>query len=291
MVGLTQPDSLLRLLSVFAEGNRGERTALSRLQGDTRAYFSDALESSGRLMVAGAETYRAHATVSTLMRLVWSLVPTKLLNAPSPDFRGLAMRVLIERFGEFPQREEAARCLTMVFKRIRQYSRAGRLASSLDLDSIAHRDLLNEQRGRCAHCLYEFRSDNYFYGSEEDGVPAEPEQPRLGEVSLSVTLRKPELDHIIPLILGGDSSSNWQILCKSCNLGKSDQVSYLTGLLGNSQNRMGHLFHLTTAKRYAVLVDAIGNDEMMPSDGCYFRIFKKDSSGFSNPENLMGVYC
>lgn len=291
MPGYCQPDSLVKLLSLFAEGSRYERSSLSRLQGDARSYFSDSLENSGRLMIAGSELYRAHATISTLMRLVWSLVPVKLLNAPSPDFRSLAKRALHDRFGEFQRSEEAVRYLTTVFKRIRKYARAGRDASSLDFELMTHRELLVEQQGRCAHCLYEFKADNYFYAPEEDGISVVHEMPLDGEITLSRTLRKPELDHIIPLILGGDNPDNWQILCKSCNAGKSDQVSYLTGVMGSSQNRVGHLLHLTTAKRYAVLVDAPDAIDLRSGDGKYMRIFKKDEAGFANPENLIAKYC
>ena len=155
---------------------------------------------------------------------------------------------------------------------------------------ITHRRLLDDQRGRWNHCLYEFGATDHFYAIEDDGLPAESDALVDGELALSQTFRRPELDHIIPVILGGDGESNWQILCRSCNAGKSDQISYMSAMLGQSYNRLGHLYQLTAGKRYAIIAEASVEFETPKGDGRHFRVFKKEYSGLANPENLHAVY-
>lgn len=292
MNAIFQPLALSNLLFVFAEGSYSDRLAVARLGPGTRTFYSDALEASGRLLNAGAETFRAQATIAAVARLTWSLVPARLIDSPSPDIRGLAEKALLSRFGEFDGFDAVSRHLTIVFKRIRQYAREGRRAMSLDLDLIAHQQIFERQNGRCNHCQYEFKGDLYSYAVEEDAVVATRYNPLPGEIALEKTFRRPELDHIVPLILGGDSPQNWQILCKSCNLGKSDQITYIFSLAGQNYNRVEHLFGLTAGKRYAVIAESIFSGVLPtePLDGKWYRIFKKDKLGLSNPENLVAHY-
>jgi 5-methylcytosine-specific restriction endonuclease McrA len=44
----------------------------------------------------------------------------------------------------------------------------------------------------------------------------------------SKLLNAPELDHVIPFGLGGNSPSNLVVICKRCNLTKSDDISVIT---------------------------------------------------------------
>lgn len=205
----------------------------------------------------------------------------------------MAEKALINRLGEFEGIDAAARHLTVVFKRIRQYARGGRRSISLDLERVAHRELYDHQRERCNHCRYEFDSDHYLYAAEEEDVVTTKYFPVLGEVALDRTYRRPELDHIVPVMLGGDSPQNWQILCRSCNSGKSDQISYMFSLTGQSYNRLAHLFELTSGKRYAVIAEAIakGLPVTAPGDGQFYRIFKLQENGLANPENLTARYA
>lgn len=284
------PQSLALMLRIFSEGERNERVSLSRLEGVYKSHFSDSLELAGRLTVAGAESYRAHAAVATLTRLVWSLVPTRLLTATSPDFRGLAHKALSSKFGELDDGDDLVASLTVIFKRIRQYYKLGRMATSLDLELGAHQDLLRAQGYRCNHCLYEFKAEEYFYSSEDEGIPAESESHLVEEISLRKTFRRPELDHIIPIIFGGDNPENWQILCKSCNLGKSDQLGYLSSVMSNASNRMGYLTELTPGKRYAAIAE-FDRQKLLIEEGKYLRVFRIEPMGFLNPENLQARFC
>lgn len=290
MIKTADTHSLGALLKVFAEGKREDRLEIATLKGPLGGFFSDSVDSSGRLMASGAAAYRAHAAIAMLTRLIWSLVPTRLISSASPDVKALAQRALIGRFGSEYFDDEVTRYLTVVFKRIRTYALAGRQVQSLNLELIAHRTLLIQQGGRCNHCLYQFAASDHFYSVEDDGVPSGSSEAMDGELVLLQMFRRPELDHIVPVILGGDGEENWQILCRSCNAGKSDQISYMSLMHGQVNNRVGHLFSLTAGKRYAVIAEATRDEKPVTGDGRHFRIFRKDETGLANPENLRALY-
>lgn len=292
MPTVIQPAAVSRVLEIFAGGSQHDRLALTRLAPDVRSFFSDALESTGRTLGVGSEAVRAQATLATLTRFIWSLVPSRLLGGDSPDFRRLAEEVLLQRIGEFAGSDIVSRNLAVIFKRIRRYARTGRTATSLDLDQIRHQGILVRQSGRCNHCLYEFGPDLYRYAGEEDGISVTEYRPIQGEIALSQTYRKPELDHIIPLVFGGDQEENWQILCATCNRGKSDQVSYFFNVNSLNSNRLADLYSLTSGKRYATIAEARGvtPPEISAGDGRFYRIHKRDFSGLLNIENLVARY-
>lgn len=291
-MGVMHANALAKVLAIFVGGSRSDRLDLASFAKRSRMFFSDELESTGRV-VGSAEVIRAQAAITALTRFVWSVVPPGLLGGGSPDFRRLAEGVLRQRLGNFDGDAEVARDLAVVFKRVRQYAKFGRRATSLDLDTVRHRILLESQSGRCNHCLYEFGDDYYRFTIEEEGVVASPYVAVEGEVVLSPLYRRPELDHIIPLVFGGDSESNWQILCATCNRGKSDQISYFFGLAVPSSNRVSDLEDLTAGKRYAVIAETRsgGTAAVSEGDGAFYRIFRKDPAGYLNVDNLVARCC
>lgn len=285
--------SLCRLLRIVASGEKTDRLSLSRLDGASREYFSDALEAVARRADHAADTIRAHVTISTLLRRLWTLVPPTLLESRAPNFRALAHEALTSRYAATEITADDVGYLGVIFKRIRVGLRYGRRASSLNLELQAHRRLLDQQKNRCNHCLYEFGLDLYRYSVEEDDIPAEPYTAAPGELAPATVFRKPELDHIIPVLLGGDSEKNWQILCRSCNAGKSDLLSYFFNYTSRRYGRAADLLEVTAGKRYAVIADARGAETAIaaPGDGRFYRLFKRKEAGFCNAENLVARYC
>lgn len=277
------------LFSVLVDGDRQNRLAVSRLESPLRELFSDSLDQSSRLLAGDVESFRAHASLSALVRIIWSLVPSRVLTGSSPDFLGLASDALIRRFGRNGNHQRLSKQLAVIFKRIRRYARDGRQATSLDLELKSHQDLFHAQSGRCNHCLFEFFSDSAIYAAEDDGIPVAEGLPVAGELTLARTFRRPELDHIIPLILGGDSPENWQILCKSCNIGKSDHVAHSFTMGSRSYSRVEHLLDLTPGKRYSVIAQADPEFRSLvkPGDDLALRVFRRDDWGLNNPENLI----
>ncbi len=184
--------------------------------------------------------------------------------------------------------EQIARNLTIIFKRMRNYRSGGRRASGLDLTLTEHSPLLSAQHGRCNICLYKFRNDLDFYAPEEDELAIAAEEPAPNEIALFPLYRTPELDHIIPVILGGDSSSNWQILCRSCNRGKGASLG--AHLRGDqfAFSRLDELTSMTAAKRYAVIAAARRHTDQSSCehDSEHLRVFKLDASGLLVMHNL-----
>lgn len=282
LVGLTQ------VLSIVAHGSQAQRLSLVRLEEETRTFFSDVLDPTTRS--SGADVIRAHACLAALMRTLWNLVPQRVFSAGSPDFRSLAHAALRRRFGQGTFPESTASYLAVVFKRIRQYALTGRHASSLDLELQSHRHLLDVQAGRCNHCRYEFNAELYHYLAEEEGVAADSYEPRPGEVYFPPVYRRPELDHIVPVLLGGDNNDNWQILCASCNRGKSDLLVYFGGFQQTGAGRMSDLFAMSTGKRFAVISETPSQVSTHSGDGKFFRVFRANPDGFLNRENLVARY-
>jgi hypothetical protein len=285
--------SLSRLMRVVAAGSHEDRIALSRLDPGSREFFSDALSSVARYADHAADTIRAHVAISVLIRRLWTLVPPAILEGAAPNFGNLARDALASRYRPEDFGANDVGHLSIIFKRIRNGIRHGRRSTSLDLELESHRELLCCQQNRCNHCLYEFGLEMYRYAVEEDDVPAEPYISMADEVVLSTIFRKPELDHIIPILLGGDGGANWQILCRSCNAGKSDLLSYFFNYSSRRHSRPSDLFELSAGKRYAVIGEARANEVVATTehDGRWYRVFRRNNAGFCNAENLIARYC
>jgi hypothetical protein len=285
--------ALERLLGVFSVGTLTERLELTRVVESEKNFYSDALDLSSRLLENGSSAFRAFTTISFLTRIIWSLVPNKLLTSPSPDFKNLAKLSIENKFGNVDNIDALSKNLSIIFKRIRQYSLDGRSGvTSLNLSSTKHQLIFNRQNGRCNHCLFEFGNNLSKYYSEDEGVIAVPYISVKDEIVLDKTYRQPELDHIVPLVLGGDGPDNWQILCKTCNAGKSDLVNYMYIYASQSSNRYSQLIELSSGKRYSIISEyRIEDTDVAESDGSFYRIFKRDDNGLYSPDNLYAKYC
>jgi len=296
-LGFDYTPPLKKYINLLASGDRNDRTFLTRLDPNTTGYFGGSLEMVSNLLPDADQT-KAYITISLLTRILWSLVPRELVTSPLPDFKQLAKKSLSKfNISNDVDFDNLISDLAKIFKRIRRVYLEGRLnAKSLNLDNKLHLDLFKYQHKRCAICSYEFDLDQYRFSIEDDGIEAFPYFKQDNELCLSQTFRQPELDHIIPYVLGGDMPDNWQILCKSCNLGKSDYINYMSVFANQSSNRLSDLESLTYGKRYAVIAsnglfgDAI-SDHIFPGDGKFFRIFKKSEEGFLTSMNLDSKYC
>jgi len=124
-------------------------------------------------------------------------------------------------------------------------------------------------------------------------MAGEEYMPLEGEVYLNETYRKPELDHIIPYILGGDGDENLQILCRSCNCGKGESLSSFFRDNGLGLARINTKFSLTPAMRYIVIANL---RREIPLEECVesqrqIRVFKKNQNGLCLIDNLVARFC
>lgn len=280
--------ALRRFLQILVEGSRAARLSLVRLDERSGPFFGQLLEAVAR-HESDSDVVRAHATLALIVRSLWSMVPARLFSAIRPNYRSLAQEAIARHFDTSPVSAEFTHHLSTIFKRLRLHVVDGRHATSLDLERVAHQELLASQDGRCNHCRYEFASEPWRYAEEFDDVPSEPYDAHEGEVVADNVYRRPELDHVVPVILGGDSDENWQILCATCNRGKRDLLVYFGGFYQIGAGRMNELVGLSAGKRFAVIADA-RDPAVVSGDGKFFRVFRRDPQGFTNRENLVAKY-
>ncbi|MBW4504760.1 MAG: HNH endonuclease [Scytonema hyalinum WJT4-NPBG1] len=284
----TEP--FLRFLDIISRGKREQRQAIALLSEEAQELFDVSFEAMTKLAYGSPSPIRAHIALMALVRVLWNLAPIELFSQMSPNFRQLASRAIDERLNIATGNQELIRDLALVFKRLRSYHRHGRNTTSFNSSSSTQIEILKEQNWRCAHCLFPFEEDLDLYASEEDSVVIDNSSKKEDEVRLDITYRKPELDHIIPHLLGGDDPANWQILCRSCNAGKSDAISGLSRHFSHISVRTSDLSEFNPAKRFAVIADyrsAIQNLPILKTNE-FLRVFLKNPMGFMNIENL---YC
>jgi hypothetical protein len=232
--------------------------------------------------------FEAESSLLLATRTMWTLVPSLLFTAMDPNFERLAESSLRERFDVI--NDASVRHLALIFKRLRMYGREGRKGSSLNLDLRSHRAILEKQNCRCALCNYEFVENDLYLETEIDL----PEVAKLRksieeEVSLESYFRSPQLDHIIPIFIGGDSKDNWQILCTSCNQGKGDALAWIFRRGWLPFSNIASFDTLTASLRYAVLCKHRAQVENNPKEE--LRLLKIDLGKLVTFENLKAVEC
>lgn len=206
-------------------------------------------------------------SVIVLVKLLWYLIPLKVLESPDPDFRKIAFEICTNDLGiTNPEKSFVAKIVT-IFKNIRNYHRNGREATSLDLSRKDHDCLLKDQNGRCSNCFYKFKSGDIDLSYERDSdLLYDSASISDEEVVIEKLSRKPELDHIIPQFIGGDKPSNWQILCQSCNSGKSASLAWMFRPGWEGLSRISEGLKITSSMRYMV----IARDGFCKNPDCKF---------------------
>ncbi|MEX3639183.1 HNH endonuclease [Paraburkholderia sp. BR14320] len=286
-------EPLLRFLDIVSRGKREDRRALALLSSDAQRLFDASFDAVTKLAYGSSSSIRAHASLMAIVRILWNLAPVELFTQPSPNFKYLARRTIEERLSLGAGNEQLIRDLALVFKRIRFFYRHGRNTTSFDPSSSAQLSILHAQGWRCALCLFPFEDDLDLYAAEEESVVVDRHPAVENEIRLKEMYRRPELDHIIPHLLGGDDPENWQILCRSCNSGKSDAISGLSRHFSHSSVRTGDFSEFGASKRFAVVADYRSSSENLPVPTAdqFLRVFRRNRSGFLNIENLCCELC
>jgi 5-methylcytosine-specific restriction endonuclease McrA len=192
--------------------------------------------------------------------LIWrtflSLLPIAVFENPDAPCRGQVKDRMLHLLGEEPAPQEVD-AMVKVVKRLQRYGAGGRTrlnASSFDIDSAIHQKLLKSQKCRCAVCGYFFREIDLDPYQEESEVDLDEEETDgLNAHRLASNPKKACLDHILPIYLAGDRQSNWQVLCKECNAGKSDLLMGFEAREWFGHLRLKKIKKLTTSLRYMAL--------------------------------------
>jgi hypothetical protein len=190
-----------------------------------------------------------------LWRSFLALLPASILEQPEVPCRELVVGRLRYLLGIDPPESDVAEVMKVV-KRLQRFAIGGRTSigtSSLDMDRVTHRKILKRQSSRCASCGYLFREEDLdsTYSSDDTEESESEFLPRLRNPKKYS--RKAVLDHIYPIYLGGDCESNWQILCRTCNSGKSDLVLGFEGRGWFGAARLRDLTQVTAQLFYMVL--------------------------------------
>jgi hypothetical protein len=237
--------------------------------------------------------WRREIALVGVLRAFLSVLPSGIFEYPHEPCRPLIENRLHHMLGSAPNSSDVDLVLKVV-KRAQLYYREGRASARftrLDLSQIRHRKLLQSQSYRCANCGYMFSAGDV----EPD--PSSGQLPRL-DTPVSAIDRSPRrirrravLDHRLPVYIAGDEPTNWQILCWSCNNGKSDMLLGFESRSWFGRARLGEMVKVRAELFYMILRrDGRCNSCFRGSQQAELRLVRKDENGPSIYPNLM-AWC
>lgn len=277
------------LLHVFVDkDNKSERKAFT--QASSIAVKSYYLDYTKNIKSLGLQRDQIEGELSLILtiRLLWRLVPRRLFTQLDPDYEELASKSLKSEFSDSDS--TSVEMLSHVFRMLRTARKGEWPRATLDLNRPTHRKIMENQKGRCAACLYKFPEFAQSMIDEEDITYFQRLHSPIGdEITLEKYYGKPVLDHIIPYFLGGDGEENWQILCHSCNTGKGEALSWINRKGWMPPARISDCMQLTASMRYSKLICA--NDPESFEEDKQKRIYLKNPDMLIHFDNLEVVYA
>ncbi len=236
------------------------------------------------------DQWESEVALIALWRSFLNAIPIQALENPRTRCRPIILERLRFLLGEEPEESDVDQILQIV-KRLQRYNRLGRVGSrfaTLDLESASHSELFRKQSERCAVCGYRFTDEDLF------GFLLDYEESDEGERVEGSIRKVPHLDHILPVYLGGDREANWQILCRDCNLGKSDLIFGFESRSWFGSARISDLTTITKQQSYIVMKrDRHCVDCCRRPDQVELTIQRRDENGPFLYQNLktMCVEC
>jgi 5-methylcytosine-specific restriction endonuclease McrA len=190
-----------------------------------------------------------------LWRAVVSVLPAAIVERPSERCRDQVEERLSRLIGGPAVPSDVDRVMKVV-KRIQRYQRLGRgglSTSSLDLSLSTHSSILRRQSYRCTSCGYLFLSGDLEPDPSANDLPRVDSPLNQRDRSPKRLNRRAVLDHILPVYLAEDTEQNWQVLCATCNRGKSDSIVGFEGRAWFGGARIDDLSRVTSTLFYMVL--------------------------------------
>lgn len=223
------PSSMRQLLCAIAHGKPLDDAGLATLRALALLEAPDNL----RLSSVGQSNWSEETALVALYRTVSAVIPTSVIDDPESPCRSAIETRLQHLFG-YPPDADLVEAILAIAKNIQQYRLGGRRAiggRGLDLESAFHKGLLKRQHGRCACCGYRFLDDDLYSDEDPEESPMSTASDSRASIDRSPERfkRQANLDHRYPVYLAGTTQSNQQILCATCNAGKSDRLAGFEG--------------------------------------------------------------
>lgn len=177
--------------------------------------------------------------VISFYRAFWSAIPESIFDPRCHNISDEIELVAKRLFGSYTS--DDLRVTRVLVKRLRQYVILGRRTRVRSAEVIS---MLAAQSGRCAACGYAFAQhdiDAYDFTAEENS-----EEQIKG-------LNPPQVDHKIPVFIGGDARWNLQLLCRECNAAKGASLSWATHRAWVSRFSPSDIKSATAGERWLIL--------------------------------------
>jgi len=281
-------DSFADLLALFtAKDNDHQRQKFVSLNKRIKDIYYLNYVSNLLACDINREDFEGEASLVLVIKLLWKLVPIELFKCSDPDYENLAYISLKSEFGSSLPNSVVSN-LSTIFRRLRQFRLNTFRQSSLNLENPIHKEILNKQNHSCAVCFFRFPNLESLALDDPDLSLEDHYLAKTNEIVLNKYYRKPQLDHIIPFYLGGDGKENWQILCQTCNAGKSDSIAWLSRKTWMPPLRISDALELTPSLRYSILASyRMDNTNVKNTQNGILRIFKKNAQKLVFFENLL----
>ncbi len=275
------PESWLRLLDHLARG----------IPDDPAIMAASSLLEKKALLALGTtrdDEFEHEVALVALYRALLAVIPVAVLEDPRLACKPAVTSRLRHLLGREPD-AEMVRTLTRVVRRMQRY-RSGRKASSFDRWDPLHLERLRSQGGRCAGCGFEFGAAELEADASSDARPTVGSPLNDMDRSPLRLRRRAVLDHIYPVYLAGDRLENLQVLCATCNTGKSDMIFGLESRAWFGGARVSDLIRATPQVFYMTLrrdrrCAHCGRTPMQTE----LRIARRDQFGASLYPNLQAV--
>jgi hypothetical protein len=282
------PHSFVNLLETIAFGQNSSdlawQTAFDLHQEKINQDAGNYLELIGK-----TESFYSYSMpIQNSISAFWMLIPNDIHKIEIGTLKKYARDYLEILYPDVQVSDKFWNAYIVILKRIRNYLIKGRNTKSLDFGKSKHFQLFIKQNKRCNHCHYEFK-DVDIEQMELSVSYWKNDNAKLSEIDIvsESCYRTPVLDHIIPVFIGPDNESNWQILCYSCNSGKSSRLS------GHLPFRPEKTYfadsdNIQSSVRYHVIFSYKNLNLNSYRTNIEIRVRKKHTLGLVNLENLEG---
>lgn len=283
------PNALNQLIRIVSKSDtKTERLEVSLCSASVRQLLSNGFSEINNILIGPENRYRedAHLALMYSIRWLWQLIPRSVFEYPEPDYERSCQKRVLELFPNFTGDDDFIANLANITKRLKSYKKNDRSkVARFNINNLQIRKIFLNQNRKCNLCNFSFSVFGESLEWLERNTPHVHNQLE-DEICLDVYYREPVLDHIIPYYIGGDFAANWQILCRTCNSGKSDYLSWIfKGWI--PPRHPSELFQLNSQNRYAAIAKFKSETKVDTKLNSEVRLFIDNKDKMLNTDNLI----